>query len=123
MTTNTTRQHFAPMIDVRGRLHVFLAAFGPAAKAPAMAQEPLWTGDSARARKLGAGLIRLGGATVTAQPGASPWDLIAPTQAWEDALHGFEWLDDFAATSDGETRTRLSAWLFDWIDRFGAGAR
>lgn len=122
MTIDHTRQHSASGLGLRGRMHVLLAAFGPSPKAPATALEPLWTGDSARARKLGAGAIRLGGVTVTAAPGASPWDIVPPTAAWEDALHSFEWLDDFAATSDSATRTRLSGWLFEWIDRFGAGA-
>ena len=99
-----------------------IARFGRAPKAVVTSPEPLWTGDAASARRLASGLFLFGGALVEAKPGESPWDQTAPTRAWEDALHGFDWLDDLVAASEAETRDALKLWLFDWIDRYGGGA-
>ena len=104
------------------RIAARLAAFGGAPKAVVTSPEPLWTGDAAAARRLAAGLFLFGGALVEADPDASPWRQSPPTRAWEEALHGFDWLDDMAAASDPETRERLKTWLFDWIDRYGGGS-
>ncbi len=107
---------------VRGdRIAARLAAFGGAPKAIVTSPEPLWTGDAAAARRLASGLFLFGGALVEAGPDASPWDQIAPTAAWEEALHGFDWLDDLVAASDPGTRERLKDWLYDWIERYGGG--
>lgn len=103
------------------RLHAYLARFGAAPGAVVTAPEPLWTGDAAAARRLAAGVLRFGGALAEA-PGKSPWDVPPPTEAWAEALHGFDWLDDFAAT-DPATRSKLRLWLFDWIDRHGGGGQ
>ncbi len=102
------------------RMHAFLARFGRAPTAIVTAPEPLWTGDGAEARRLASGLLRFAGALVEA-PGKSPWDVEPPTAAWAETLHGFDWLDDFAA-ADPETRSALRDWVFDWITRFAGGA-
>ncbi|MEO1611350.1 MAG: heparinase II/III family protein [Pseudomonadota bacterium] len=98
-----------------------IARLGASPKAVVTSPEPLWTGDAASARRLASGLFLFGGALVEAKPGASPWDQSAPTAAWEEALHGFDWLDDLVASSDPATQDALKQWLYDWIDRYGGG--
>ena len=75
------------------RMAARLSLFGKAPKAVVTSPEPLWTGDAASARRLASGLFLFGGAIVEAKPGDSPWDQSPPTMAWEEALHGFDWLD------------------------------
>jgi len=82
--------------------------------------EPRFPGSAVRGRQLLAGNLRMGGALVEA-PGQSPWDIAAPTDAFEAALHGFVWLDDLAAVPGGAGRATAQAWLADWIARYGRG--
>lgn len=103
------------------RMAARLSLFGKAPKAVVTSPEPLWTGDAASARRLASGLFLFGGAIVEAKPGDSPWDQSPPTMAWEEALHGFDWLDDLVAASEPETQDVLKRWLHDWVARYGAG--
>ena len=82
--------------------------------------EPRFPGSASRGRQLMAGNFRLGGALVEAR-GQSPWDIDPPTEDFEAALHGFEWLDDLAAVPDGGGRATAQAWLGDWLARYGKG--
>ena len=82
--------------------------------------EPRFPGSPARGQQLMAGNFRMGGALVEA-PGQSPWDIIAPTDGFEAALHGFDWLDDLAAVPNGAGRPTAQAWLADWVTRYGRG--
>ncbi len=103
------------------RLFARLSRFGPAPLAVVTSPEPLWTGNAAAARRLASGVFLFGGAMVEA-PGQNPFDQVAPTATWEDALHGFDWLDDLVATSDPATRKALTGWLHDWVARYGGGS-
>jgi len=102
------------------RLAAFSAGMGPRMQGFLWQPEPRFPGSAARGRQLLAGNFRLGGAFVEA-PGASPWDITPPTDAFEAALHSFDWFDDLAAIEDGAGRTTAQAWLADWIARFGRG--
>jgi uncharacterized heparinase superfamily protein len=83
--------------------------------------EVRFPGSAARGRQLMAGNFRLGGALIEA-PDTSPWDIAAPNDDFEAALHGFGWLDDLAAVPDNEGRATAQRWLAQWIDRYGKGA-
>ncbi len=82
--------------------------------------EPRFPGSAVRGRQLLAGNFRLGGALVEAH-GKSPWDITPPTDAFAQALHGFDWIDDLAAIPGGLGRATAQAWLADWITRYGRG--
>ncbi len=108
--------------DVRRghRWAVWRAGFGPQMQGFLWQPEPRFPGSAARGRQLLAGNFRLGGALVEGA-GQSPWDIDAPTDAFEAALHGFDWLDDLAAIPDGGGRATAQAWLGDWLVRYGKG--
>jgi uncharacterized heparinase superfamily protein len=82
--------------------------------------EPRTIGSFARGRQLAAGNFLFAGSLVSA-PNTSPWDIAAPDTAFEQALHGFAWLDDLAAVGDSTSRRAAQTWLWEWIDRYGAG--
>ncbi|UWQ95603.1 heparinase II/III family protein [Rhodobacteraceae bacterium M385] len=82
--------------------------------------EVRFPGSAARGRQLMAGNFRLGGALIEA-PDTSPWDITAPNDDFEAALHGFHWLDDLAAVPDGAGRDTAQLWLSQWVDRYGKG--
>ncbi|MBF9032903.1 heparinase [Rhodobacterales bacterium HKCCE2091] len=81
---------------------------------------PKTQGRPSRGRQFLAGNFLLAGSLVEA-PGAMPWDIAAPSPAFEAALHGFGWLDDLAAVGDGRARRAAQAWTLDWSRRFGQG--
>lgn len=82
--------------------------------------EARFPGSAARGRQLMAGNFRLGGTLIEA-PDTSPWDIVAPNDDFEAALHGFYWLDDLAAVPDGAGRNTAQLWLSQWVERFGKG--
>ena len=82
--------------------------------------EPRTIGSFARGRQLVAGNFLLAGYLIEG-PGVGVWDLPMPDPSFEEALHGFAWMDDLAAVGDGAARTRAQAWTFDWIARYGRG--
>ncbi len=94
----------------------------PRARAITWQPQPDWPGDAAAARRLASGVLLLRGTLVEA-PGVSPWDVTPPNPAWEAALHGHGWLDDFAASKSAEVRAALRGWVFDWIDRYADSGR
>ena len=83
--------------------------------------QPRFAGSAAQGRQLMAGNLRLAGHFVVAGD-SLPWNVAPPSQAFAEALHGFEWLDDFAAAGDREARRVAQAWLMAWIDRYGKGS-
>lgn len=107
--------------DLRRRIDLTLAALGPAPKTIVFQPEPRWIGDAEAAHALLAGRYRLAGREIVA-PGVGPWRLIAPTEAFEQALHGFAWLDDLAAAATREARRAAQSWTFGWIAQYGDGA-
>ncbi len=82
--------------------------------------EPRWIGDAEHAWRLMAGEYSFAGQEVKA-PRLGPWKLTAPSPEFSDALHGFDWIEDFAAAGDAEARKTLSSWVFGWINQYGAG--
>ncbi len=102
------------------RLAARRAALARSATAFVSHPEPRTIGSFARGRQLCAGNFLFAGHLIR-RPGASPWDLPAPDEAFSSALHGFAWLDDLAAAGDLPARQMAQAWLWDWIDRYGAG--
>jgi len=81
---------------------------------------PRFHGSEARGRQLMAGNLHLGGRLVEAGP-KLPWDVLPPNEAFLDALHGFDWLDDLASVPGGEGRKTAQDWLATWLKRFGRG--
>ncbi|MEM7722509.1 MAG: heparinase II/III family protein [Pseudomonadota bacterium] len=102
------------------RWAAFRAGFGPRVQGFLSQPEPRLPGDDVRGRQLMAGNLRLGGRLVEAN-GRVPWDIPPPSEAFLEALHGFEWLDDLAAVGDAPARQVAQAWLSDWLRRYGRG--
>ena len=96
------------------------AGFGPTPKGFTSRPEPRLIGSDARGRQLMAGNLLFAGILVQMQEG-QPWTLAAPSDAFEDELHGFEWLDHLAAVADGSARPMAQAWLAGWLARYATG--
>ncbi|MGB0968853.1 MAG: heparinase II/III family protein, partial [Halocynthiibacter sp.] len=74
----------------------------------------------ARGRQLCAGNFMFAGHLIEARD-TILWDIKAPSLAYDEALHGFTWLDDLAAVGDLHARKKAQIWLAEWIQRFGEG--
>lgn len=101
-------------------LHARLAARARPATGFTSQPEPRTIGSFARGRQLTGGNFLIAGYLVEA-PDTMIWDLPMPSPAFEEALHGFTWLDDLAAVGDGPARTRAQAWTMAWIATHGRG--
>lgn len=115
-----------PPASGRGRMADRFAAWRAGMTAPRVTgfvwqPSPALGGSEARGRQILAGNLLLGGDLVELGD-RDPWSVAAPTEAFQDALHGFEWLDDLACLPGGEGRARAQAWLAGWLDRYGRGA-
>lgn len=82
--------------------------------------EPRSIGQFARGRQICAGNVLFAGHLVELGEG-SLWDTPPPDRAFDEAMHGFVWLDDLAAVGDGKARTLARDWIRDWITRYGRG--
>lgn len=51
----------------------------------------------------------------------SIWDVKSPSQAFDNDLHGFAWLDDLAAAGDKTSRNLAQSWVREWITLYGSG--
>ena len=102
------------------RWHAARATRAKAATAFVSAPEPRTIGSFAKGRQLVAGNYLFAGALIEA-PESVIWDVDMPDRAFEDAVHGFAWMDDLAAVGDLSTRTVGQTWLWGWIDRYGRG--
>ncbi|MEO9685779.1 MAG: heparinase II/III family protein [Tateyamaria sp.] len=117
----TTLQGFsARKARFLNRWHAARTTRARAATAFVSAPEPRTIGSFARGRQLVAGNYLFAGALIEA-PGVALWDVDAPDFAFEEALHGFAWMDDLAAVGDSSTREAGQRWLWDWIERYGKG--
>ncbi|RFU14412.1 heparinase [Rhodobacteraceae bacterium W635] len=96
------------------------AGFGPVPRGFTSRPEPRLVGSDARGRQLMAGNLLFAGVLVQMRDGL-PWTLAAPSDAFEDELHGFEWLDHLAAVADGSGRPMAQAWLAGWLGRYATG--
>ena len=81
------------------------------------------TGSVERGRRLAGGDFRFAGISLSA-PGQDIWELSMPSEEFEAAIHGFEWLDDLTAVCDLRTNRLAQDWTHDWIRRcrLGSGA-
>lgn len=105
---------------ILNRYHARRAAFGAAPTGFVSSPEPRSIGRVARGRQMCAGNFLFAGHVVEA-PATGIWDLEPPDAAFEDALHGFTWLDDLAAAGDMRARAAAQAWTAEWTSRFGRG--
>ena len=108
-------------IRVMHRVHARLSTLARPATGFVSQPEPRSIGSHARGKQLSAGNFLFAGFLIEAK-GKAIWDIPVPDFRFEDALHGFAWLDDLAAVDDAPARTRAQDWTFDWIVRFGRGA-
>lgn len=97
------------------------AAWSRPATAFVSQPEPRTIGSYARGRQLSTGNFVFAGTLIQA-PNAGLWDLDAPDRAFQEEQHGFGWLDDLAAASDGAARQAAQVWTLDWIARYGNGS-
>ncbi len=107
-------------VSLVDRLHTRLASRPGQVTGFVYQPEPRSSGSFARGRQLLSGNFQFGGHLVH-QPDASIWDLAAPDQLFEAEIHGFGWLDDLAAVSDGAARKASQRWLQGWITHYGKG--
>lgn len=103
------------------RLHARLAAAAAPATGFVSQPEPRSIGSYARGKQLSGGNFLFAGFLIEA-PGKMIWDIAVPDARFEDALHGFAWLDDLAAVDDAPAQARARDWTFGWIARYGRGA-
>ncbi|MEL7107421.1 MAG: heparinase II/III family protein [Pseudomonadota bacterium] len=102
------------------RLAARRAGWSNPAKAFVSQPEPRTIGAYARGRQLTEGKFHFAGFLVeTADQGM--WDIPVPDARFEEALHGFKWLDDLAAAGDALAQKRAQDWTHDWIRRCATG--
>jgi uncharacterized heparinase superfamily protein len=102
------------------RVAALMAGFGLRARGFVWRPEPRLPGSVVVGRQLMAGNFRFAGALLEA-PGARPWTLEPPSEAFAEALHGFDWLGDLAALPRAEGRATAQDWVIDWARRYGKG--
>lgn len=78
--------------------------------------QDLRTPDPSFATELASGKMGLAGAVADID-GVSPFDAKAPSEAWSEALAGFEWLRDLRAANTPEARETGVRLVLDWIER------
>jgi uncharacterized heparinase superfamily protein len=110
-----TRSGLARLVRPFGDLARRLRAFG--ARRPerlAIAPSDIRTADPIAARDIYAGYFALAGRTVNAH-GLAPFEIVPPTRAWGEALHGFSWLRDLDAAGTTLSRANARALVEDWL--------
>ncbi|MHA6326301.1 heparinase II/III family protein [Roseivivax sp. CAU 1753] len=102
------------------RYHARRAARTRAATGFVSRPEPRTVGSFARGRQLSAGNLLFAGHLVQA-PHLTLWELEPPDAAFEEELHGFQWLDDLASVGEPKSRRAAQRWVWDWFARYGRG--
>ena len=82
---------------------------------------PSPTGSAPRGMQLMAGNLLLGGHLIELG-GAEPWIITPPSEVFQNALHGFDWLEDLASVPGDAGRATAQAWVTGWIDRHERGS-
>lgn len=80
----------------------------------ALAPPDLRTADASLVTEYRQGHFGLAGTPVDLNE-LSPFDVVAPNLEWQRALHGFGWLNHFAASNDADTPELARALVVDWI--------
>jgi uncharacterized heparinase superfamily protein len=78
--------------------------------------QDLRTPDPSFATELASGKMGLAGAVADID-GISPFDAKAPSEAWSEALEGFDWLRDLRSADTPEARETGVRLVLDWIER------
>ncbi len=78
-------------------------------------------GDFQNAKRLLEGTLQLVDAQVPLSQ-LTPWEVRLEGAAEEVQLHGFAWLDDFAALGGKSARAAAQRWVLGWLDRYAGGA-
>lgn len=103
------------------RMAAWRAGFaGPRIRGVRSQPVPHIPGSQARGRQLMAGNLQFGGSLVEIGDDL-PWRIAAPNEAFLEALHGFDWLDDLVAIPDGAGHETAQRWLIGWLERHGRG--
>ncbi|MEM9850871.1 MAG: heparinase II/III family protein [Pseudomonadota bacterium] len=102
------------------RLAARRAGWSNPAKAFVSQPEPRTIGAYARGRQLTEGKFHFAGFLLET-PDQGMWDLPVPHARFEEALHGFKWLDDLAAAGDALAQKRAQDWSHQWVRRYAAG--
>ena len=79
-----------------------------------IAPQDVRTADPTVADDIYAGHLAFEGSFVNAH-GQSPFDIVAPNEAWAEALHGFGWLRHLRAANTSLSRANARALVEDWI--------
>jgi len=106
--------------DWATRLQARLATLSNRPATLAAEPEPRSVGSFAAGRRLCDGKVLLAGHAVDLK-GGTIWDVPAPGRRFDEARHGFAWLDDLAAVADGRARAVARDWTLQWIARYGRG--
>ncbi|MEO1239161.1 MAG: heparinase II/III family protein [Pseudomonadota bacterium] len=115
-----TESWAARRIRWMNRLAARRAGWSNPARAFVSQPEPRTIGAYARGRQLTDGKFHFAGFLVeTTEQGM--WDVPVPHVRFEEASHGFKWLDDLAAAGDAIAQKRAQDWTHDWVRRYAAG--
>ena len=71
--------------------------------------------DPSFIEEIATGGFGLAGFVAHIEPGASPFDLVPPSQTWLEALHGFSWLRHLDAAGTHEARELARVYVQDWL--------
>jgi uncharacterized heparinase superfamily protein len=83
-----------------------------------IAPQDLRTADPTRASEIYAGRFVFAGKTVVCD-GHSPFEVVAPSQEWAEALHSFGWLRHLRAADSAIARANARALVEDWMSASG----
>ena len=82
--------------------------------------EPRTIGVATRGRQLITGNFLFSGLFIE-DPRVSLWEIADKHPEVVDEIHGSTWMDDLVAVGDEKARSRVQAWVNDWITRYGDG--
>ncbi len=105
---------------VLNRLAARLAGVSRPVTAFVSQPEPKTIGSIARGRQLMAGNFLFAGYLIEA-PDKSIWQIRQSQVPFDQARHGFGWLDDLAAVGEVAARRLAQGWVVEWIRCYGRG--
>lgn len=93
----------------------------PAADHLLIVPQDLRTADPSLWHEIELGHFGLAGA-IAYTGGQSPFDIVAPTEAWTRSLHGFGWLRHLAAVESEDARALAQRLALEWATKHGNGS-